>query len=301
MTVLKQLRQMAEGIDSTHAWWRFPEEDSVRGFLGTSRVFFVGDQPSTSSWTLNNPGRRAFYDSLREVGLENAHLTDLYKRRGLSGELEQGLPLDFDEHVEFLRRELDILRPTRIIAVGRLAESLLAEHLPEVRSRLAWTWHFSYVVRAQRVDEYPNHLRRAVGLPMVDTASPADRRADSQLAAAPLIETPKLATKVASVPRGVRPRRWTLRRDNNAHHHGVVDISNSPLYLDLLWRENKAAPANPVGLYRLDLPSLLEAGCIRPERAGTRGPKLRLRIVLKAGHRFFVQVREGSPFARLAE
>ena len=77
----KQLSKLATIIASHPDWWCFPEDDPVRGFLGTDQLFIVGDQPSTSLWPPSNPNRRAFYELLTRVGASNAHLTDLYKKR----------------------------------------------------------------------------------------------------------------------------------------------------------------------------------------------------------------------------
>src|SRR4051794_24258962 len=100
-----QLLTLAEIIDSHPDWWRFPTEDVVQGFLGTDPLFIVGDQPSTSQWDIFNLNRRAFYDLLPKIGAANAHLTDLYKRRGRSGALKDGLPGDFQQHLNFFRKE----------------------------------------------------------------------------------------------------------------------------------------------------------------------------------------------------
>jgi len=81
---LKQclLHELAEDIDSRPGWWRFPAEPSVKGFLGTGKVFIVGEQPSMDEWLPEHPNRRVFYETLEKVGLQNADLTDLYKKRG---------------------------------------------------------------------------------------------------------------------------------------------------------------------------------------------------------------------------
>jgi hypothetical protein len=79
----RALLELAREIDANHNWWRFPEEDPVRGFLGTSSIVIVGDQPSTSAWPKSHPNRRAFYDTLTKIGVSDAHLTDLYKKRGV--------------------------------------------------------------------------------------------------------------------------------------------------------------------------------------------------------------------------
>jgi hypothetical protein len=158
----QQLAQLAAVIDSHSDWWRFPEEATVRGFLGTDRLFIVGDQPSTSPWDASHPNRRAFYGLLVAIGVPNAHLTDLYKKRGRSGTLRSGLPDDFDAHLKFFREELAIIQPTRVVALGQLACDLLAKHVPEVRPMLSQMWHFAYPVRRGRLSEWEANARGAI-------------------------------------------------------------------------------------------------------------------------------------------
>jgi hypothetical protein len=155
----KQLNRLATIIDSLPDWWRFPEDGSVRGFLGTDQLFIVGDQPSTSPWPPSNRNRRAFYELLSRIGASNAHLTDLYKKRGHSGYLRTGVPADFATHLTFFREELKILQPKRIVALGKLAHDLLARHIPEVRPFLGQIWHFSYAVRSGRLTDWEKNAR----------------------------------------------------------------------------------------------------------------------------------------------
>jgi hypothetical protein len=158
----KRLVELATTIDSHPDWWRFPEEPPIRGFLGKDPLFFVGDQPSTSSWDPSHPNRRAFYGLLQQVGAPNAHLTDLYKKRGRSGALKAGLPSDFGMHLELFREELTIIQPTRVVALGQHAYDLLSTHVPEVRPILIQTWHFAYPVRYGRVAEWEANVRAAL-------------------------------------------------------------------------------------------------------------------------------------------
>jgi hypothetical protein len=153
---------MALVIDSHPDWWRFPTEKVVEGFLGTDPIFIVGDQPSTSQWGVNNRNRRGFYDLLPMLGAGNAHITDLYKRRGLSGALKNGIPEDFQEHLNFFRREVEILSPTRVLAMGRDAYYLLSEHTPELRPTLKRVLHFG-VIRWGKLAEFQESLRDAIG------------------------------------------------------------------------------------------------------------------------------------------
>jgi hypothetical protein len=160
--VRDQLLGLASIIDSHPDWWRFPTEGLVQGFLGDDPLFIVGDQPSTSSWNESHPNRRAFYDTLPRVGAARAHLTDLYKRRGRAGELGAEIPPDFEEHLAFFRRELEILQPKRVVALGNAAYGLLIRFIPELRGMLSRMWHFSYVVRARRVPEYEANIQNAL-------------------------------------------------------------------------------------------------------------------------------------------
>lgn len=156
-----ELEELAKIIDSHPDWWRFPTQEPVKGFMGTGKVFIVGDQPSTNPWPESHPNRRAFYGILPRIGAASAHLTDLYKRRGKAGALRSGLPSDFEAHVAFLRRELSIIRPQRVIALGHHAYQLLWDHITEVRPILRKMWHFAYPVRYGKLDQYEANTRKA--------------------------------------------------------------------------------------------------------------------------------------------
>jgi len=93
-------------------------------------------------------------------------------------------------------------------------------------------------------------------------------------------------------PRGraeTNTRLWTLRRDNRAHCHGVVDLSESPLCLDLSWCPDSQSGPTHVGTFRLDLHTLLAGGYIRNDPAGSAGTRLRLRVVMTDDGRFYIQ------------
>lgn len=156
------LLELANEISVHRDWWQFSTEHPIQGFLGASSIVIVGDQPSTSSWPKSHPNRRAFYDTLQKVGASDAHLTDLYKKRGLASELRDGLPRDFANHLSFFRRELKILKPTRVVAVGWLAFDLLFQHVAEIRPILGRMWHFSYVTRSGKLRLYEANMRKAI-------------------------------------------------------------------------------------------------------------------------------------------
>lgn len=103
-----------------------------------------------------------------------------------------------------------------------------------------------------------------------------------------------LCEPVQVVSAGAKVRKWTLREDNKSHYHGVVRLDDSPLYLELFWRRTDESPMHRVGLFRLNLPGLLQGGYIRYEPADSSGPEVRLRIVRAEGQ-FFVQVKQDGP------
>jgi hypothetical protein len=144
------LLELAQKIRSHGDWWIFPAQDSIQGFMGTDSIFIVGDQPSTDEWPPEHPNRKVFYETLHKVGLQNAHLTDLYKKRGLSSGLERGLPDDFPNHVDFFRKEIEILQPALIVGLGQLAQRLLIQNITDWKRPIPRIWHFSHVVKKEK-------------------------------------------------------------------------------------------------------------------------------------------------------
>lgn len=108
----------------------------------------------------------------------------------------------------------------------------------------------------------------------------------------------EVSRRVDRVPPGAKVRRWTLREDNNAHYHNVVYLSESPLFLELWYRESAVHNPIAVGTFRLDLKRLLDRGLIRREGGGRPG-SVRLRIVRPPDGLFYVQVNSEGPRALL--
>lgn len=176
MTKENLLAHLAARIKKDDDCWLFPSERIVRGFLGTAPLFIVGDQPSMSEWPETNPNRRAFYDLLARIGAADAHVTDLYKKRGRSSALKDGvLPSDFSEHVLLFREELAALEPSRVVALGDLAFQLLTKHVPEVVPKLTYIWHFAYAQRYGRIAEWEEMARLAISAPVAVAPKPGSR------------------------------------------------------------------------------------------------------------------------------
>lgn len=320
----ERLAEMAAIIDSHGDWWRFPSENPIRGFLGTGRLFIVGDQPSTSVWESWHPNRRAFYELLIRLAVADAHLTDLYKVRGRSGALKAGLPADFGAHLKIFRQELDILEPTRVVALGRHAHDLLAQHVPEVRSKLAWMWHFAHAVRYGRIAEWEVNARAAIGgtsalPPARNLVSATAGDAPGSLAGklpglernrgqrsvivggdgvkeegAGVVTTEKAVETLNGFPAGSPYREWTIRDDNQHHYHSQVQLAESPLLVKLRWRATAKDQVHEVGCFRLHLPALLTKRLVREEKSSRARGDVRVRFVCENGL-VYLQVRDGEP------
>jgi hypothetical protein len=138
--------------DTDTGWWYFPAEieTGVQGFLGTGDIFIVGDQPSRDEWPYKHEHRRAFYDLLKSANAVDCHLTDFYKRRGVPGQLKDGFrPADFEKHLEVFRREVEILNPSTILAMGRISQRLLLN----AGFQVTYVMHFGVIGHASTETE----------------------------------------------------------------------------------------------------------------------------------------------------
>lgn len=61
-------------------------------------------------------------------------------------------------------------------------------------------------------------------------------------------------------------RRWRGDDENGANkHHGAIPLRESPVDIELRWRETENSPTKLIGHYRLDLDTLLAEGYIRSD------------------------------------
>jgi hypothetical protein len=106
--------------------------------------------------------------------------------------------------------------------------------------------------------------------------------------------------RVRRAPDAATVRHWTLRADNHNHHHGVVMLSESPLYLDLSWKPTTDGAKQRVGLFRLNLLALLAGGYVRVEGNEADG-KVRLRVFQSDDGKFWIQIRGDEPAMQLPD
>lgn len=153
-TQRQQLEQLAQEIAATIPDpWLFPPGDrlqpglpgrTVQGFLGTGPIMRVSERPSTGKF--GGLADRLLYGVLEELGATNAHLTDVIKSRGKVGE---PYPEDIAPHHRVFDREIEIIRPRRIIVFGQKVRDLLRFTLAGSGITIAQVWHYSYTRRGQ--------------------------------------------------------------------------------------------------------------------------------------------------------
>lgn len=137
----RQLKTLEKEIKSQiPGAWLFPQIGNVKGFMGTGDVMFVGERPSKGS--INSPPVTALYRFLEEDGMIEAHLTDLIKARS---RVNDPYPANMDEHRRFFDRELDIIRPSLVVAFGEKVYHLLLFTLAGTGISVCQTWHYAYL------------------------------------------------------------------------------------------------------------------------------------------------------------
>jgi hypothetical protein len=104
-----------------------------------------------------------------------------------------------------------------------------------------------------------------------------------------------LVERIDRFPDGAKPLRWVIRDDNHQHHHGVVRLSSSPIFIELKWKPSQGGDEQLVGLYRLSLPELLARDFVRFERENENGDAIRLRFYRGAEGIVYIQSRGDRP------
>ena len=69
---------------------------------------------------------------------------------------------------------------------------------------------------------------------------------------------------------------------------------DSPVFVSLAWRADAQSQIHDLGVWRLDLPALLEAGYIRPERAGSDA-EVRVRVYRADDGLIYLQSKRDAP------
>jgi len=111
--------------------WFFPPKGSVKGFLGTGPVMFVAERPATGKPFSSNKSGDTYFYCLLEDGFSHAHLTDLIKCRGKTSK-ENEKSSEYENCEGWLLKEMDLVKPKLIVALGAKAYSRLKKLNPNI-------------------------------------------------------------------------------------------------------------------------------------------------------------------------
>lgn len=138
----------------------FPSEDGkVKGFFGTGDVVFVCQRPSTRGGRIPNKWDLKFYGLLKEYGFGSAHITDLIKCRGLAGKTSARR---IRNCFPYLKKEIEILKPRLILAVGGMVYRVSSERISELSpwsKNLEKITHYSYAFRYNKAEKLKKELK----------------------------------------------------------------------------------------------------------------------------------------------
>jgi hypothetical protein len=111
----------------------------------------------------------------------------------------------------------------------------------------------------------------------------------------PLRNASEFAERLTSAPADVPLRRWVLRDDNEQHYHARVRLDEDPLYLELRWKPDARGKEQLVGVYRLHLHRLVDAGYARRETDDPSNDEIRLRVYRGSRGVVYIQTRLEEP------
>ena len=118
--------------------WVFPEKGAVKGFMGPGPLMIVAERPSTGPIS-GYPG--LLYSLLERYDAGSAHLTDLIKSRA---KVRDPYPADIGPHRRIFDRELTIIQPRVIIALGSKVYDLLQFFLADRDITIRRVRHYAH-------------------------------------------------------------------------------------------------------------------------------------------------------------
>lgn len=129
--------------------WFFPPKNSVKGFLGTGSVMFVADKPAAGKpFKSEKDPIQYFYNVLERYGFSNAHITDSIKCRGKVK--EKICKEQFENCKKWLLKEIELVNPELIVAVGKNAYSRL--RTLKLSVPLKMVPHYGYIKYMKKED-----------------------------------------------------------------------------------------------------------------------------------------------------
>ena len=141
---LKGLRKQVFNRLGRQSFFYDPEpQNGIKGYDGEGPVIVMGYRPSTDPWMPNGSSRRLLYDTMKHNGVGDAYLTDCIKER--SPVKDDTKNYDLQWNLAVLTKELEIVNPEIIIALGTKAELFLYKHNFAHRYGIVASFHFGIV------------------------------------------------------------------------------------------------------------------------------------------------------------
>lgn len=126
----------------------FPTHEGVQGYWGTDPVWFVGQKPSKGGPGFPDRAVTLLYETLADYELENIHITDITKERGYVPSDWKKIPVEEVERMRpYFRREIELLRPSVLVAMGQYVYNALKHMEATDGTRLEYIPHYSWAIR----------------------------------------------------------------------------------------------------------------------------------------------------------
>ncbi|MBO3798313.1 MAG: uracil-DNA glycosylase family protein [Thermoproteota archaeon] len=146
-------------------------------YNGKSKIMFISMRPSMGEflWSYTYPLPEALIENRLSkkifrvegdtwVCYSGPLITDLVKCRGEAGKKMKRIP---ENCIRFLKREIEIVNPEAIVAMGNDAKHLLSRYSNELGieglfKKENTIWHYAYAKRMNRIDEYKKQFREVM-------------------------------------------------------------------------------------------------------------------------------------------
>ncbi len=162
---LKELQRLRKEIiekyyiDQWKEVWFFPEHKQIKGFLGMQDIIFLGLNPSYGHFPSKYDN--FFYKELGKNDFENAHITDLIKIKATNKKINELIEnkKTLNEQMEFLIREINIIKPKIIVTLGGKCDDIFREKFKNSNIKIIKIRHYSSIRFPKNKKLFSNEIK----------------------------------------------------------------------------------------------------------------------------------------------
>lgn len=162
---LKELQRLRKEIIEKYymGQWKevlfFPEHKQIKGFLGVQDIIFLGLNPSYSRFPSKYD--EFFYEELGKNDFENAHITDLIKIKATNKKINELIEnkKTLNEQMEFLIREINIIKPKIIVTLGGKCDDIFRENFKNSNIKIIKIRHYSSIRFPKNKKPFSNEIK----------------------------------------------------------------------------------------------------------------------------------------------